>query len=199
MLFGQMSSSDPAADSRSPRGRIVLIAALLIAVAVVGAALYFADVIRPSARAELRAREQLLQLGAALKQYVTAHDGALPDEVPASAAPVAAQAMYRAVTPAGERLRYESFGERVVAWTEPDASGRRLVLLNSLDETEFVAAAQLDLNDQRRLDAGGGALNRVRKISVADDGEDAAGDDAPPATAESTTAPTTGPATHEAR
>ena len=150
----------------------------------------------PSAQA-VRQRQALLELGAALKQYATQHDGALPDQVPAGASPAAAGAIYRAVTPAGERLRYETFGERVVAWTDPDNSGRRLVLLNSLDEAEYVGAAQLDLGEQRRLDAGGDALNRVRKVSVAEEDEGEAGDDsdAAPTTAESITSPTTAPAT----
>jgi hypothetical protein len=108
--------------------------------------------------------------------------------------------MYRAVTPSGERLKYESFGERVVAWTEPDASGRRLVLLNSLDEAEYVAAAQFDLNEQRRLDAGGGALNRVRKVSIAEEDEKPVAEDptTAPTTSAAITAPATAPASSDA-
>jgi len=170
---------------------------LIVAVGMIGGALYLAGVIPPKGRAGLGARGQLLQLGAALRQYALANGEALPDQVPAAAASAGSSVMYRAVTPSGERLKYESFGERVVAWTEPDERGRRLVLLNSLDEAGYVPADQLDLNEQRRLDAGGGALNRVRKVSVSEEDDGEAADDgaAAPTTAQSTTSTATAPAT----
>jgi hypothetical protein len=182
------------------RVRLWIAAAVVIGLCILAPLIYLqTGLLRrpgPSAQA-VRQRQALLELGAALKQYATQHDGALPDQVPSGASPAAAGAIYRAVTPAGERLRYETFGERVVAWTDPDESGRRLVLLNSLDEAEYVAAAQLHLNEQRRLDAGGDALNRVRKVSVAEEEEDEAVDDSGEAstTAESTSSPTTAPGT----
>jgi len=194
-----MSDADSSGPGHSPRKRFWLAAGVVV-VAGVGAALYFADVAPTRNQAAGRARQQLLQLGSALKRYATAHDHALPDQVPAEAALAASSVMYRAVTPSGERLKYESFGERVVAWTEPDASGRRLVLLNSLDEAEFVPVAQLDLSEQRRLDAGSGALNRVRKVSIAEDDEEGSDDGAAePTSAESSTQPATSPATQSAR
>jgi hypothetical protein len=134
-------------------------------------------------------RQRLLELGAALKQYAAAHDNALPEEVPASAAQAAAGATYRAVTPSGERLRHESFGDRIVAWTEPDADGRRAVLLNSLDEVERVADADLNLTEQRRTD--GGPLNRVRIVTPEGEGE------ADEAEADPASEPATAPATTE--
>ena len=196
-----MSAAQPDGDSQQPRPRRGwgwVIVAAVIAVVVIGVALYLANALPRKGRADTRARSQLLQLGSALKQYATAHDNELPDQVPSSSSSSAL--MYRAVTPSGERLKYESFGERVVAWTEPDASGRRLVLLNSLDEVEYVAAAQFDLNEQRRLDAGGGALNRVRKVSIAEEDEKPVAEDptTAPTTSAAITAPATAPASSDA-
>ena len=194
-----MTAAD-SSQTRPARRKAFWLVAGVVVVAAVGAALVFFDVIPTRSQAAGRARQQLLQLGWALKQYATAHEGELPDQVPAEAALAASSVMYRAVTPSGERLRYESFGERVVAWTEPDAGGRRLVLLNSLDEAEYVAAAQFDLNEQRRLDAGGGALNRVRKVSIVEEDEEPAADDptTAPTTSAATTAPATAPASSDA-
>ena len=188
-------------NPRPPRRWAWVVMGLIVAVGMIGGALYLAGVIPPKGRAGLGARGQLLQLGAALRQYALANGEALPDQVPAMAGSAGSSVMYRAVTPSGERLKYESFGERVVAWTEPDERGRRLVLLNSLDEAGYVPADQLDLNEQRRLDAGGGALNRVRKVSIVEEDEEAASDEptTAPATAESTSAPTTAPATQSSR
>ena len=133
-------------------------------------------------------RQRLLELGAALKQYATAHDNALPERVPSSAADAAAGATYRAVTPSGERIRYQQFGDRIVAWTEPDAQGRRAVLLNSLDEVEFVADASLSLTDQRRTDND--PLNRVQIVEV-EGGDEDEPEESEPATAPAASAPAT--------
>lgn len=169
---------------------------LLILAIAAGAAWYFTKARQRQPQADPQARalhQQLLQIGVALKQYATANDNALPERLPPQAD--ASGVTYRAVTGAGERVRYVAFGDRIVAWTKPDGAGRRAVLLNSLDEVEFVPDANFDRVAQRRTDSG--ALNRVRIVDAAEPeggGGDEEEEEEPttePTTNPSTTAPTT--------
>jgi hypothetical protein len=194
------SQPTPPHDERDPvstaplrrRRRLWVAAAVVIGLCIL-VPLVILQTLRPPTTAgaspeQQQQHQRLLQLGAALKQYATAHDNALPEQVPPGAAGAAAGATYRAVTPSGERLRYEQFGDRIVAWTEPDAHGRRAVLLNSLDEVERVADANLNLTEQQRTD--GGALNRVRIVVSEGEGEFEE-EEAAPATASAASAPAT--------
>src|SRR5688572_19265710 len=76
MLFGGMTRIPSTGDERAPRKRVWPAAAVIVLVLAVGAALYFGGVFPRKGQAARRQHEQLLELGAALKQYATAHDNA---------------------------------------------------------------------------------------------------------------------------
>jgi hypothetical protein len=131
--------------------------------------------------------EQFRQLGAALQQYAGEHGNMLPEQITpelnlrdaagrpldiaailndsATGQPVA----YRVVTAAGERIGFEQYGERVIAWTGPNYRAQRAVLFNGMD-ARFLPDSTLDLTQQRSL--LGESLNRVQSMEAADEEED---------------------------
>ena len=89
--------------------------------------------------AALRQRQELLQLGAALRAYAEENEGALPEQLStdiplrdSACNPIDVRSLigdpdpisYRIVTVAAERLRYEPFGERFVAGLAPGSRRR---------------------------------------------------------------------------
>jgi hypothetical protein len=158
----------------------------------------------------LRQRQQLLTFGRALKQYADQHGGALPEQPPVeitlhddSGQPIDTAALladvtapgrrvtYRAVTESGERLRYAQYGERIVAWTDPNPKGLRFVLYNSLDDVALVRDEDFDPAEQRTRSAAG--LNRVRSVESAEPGGEGEESEEPDPTTAPATEPATGP------
>lgn len=138
---------------------------------------------RDSQDARLRQQGQRMQkLAATLKQSL-AEDRAFPAQLPASADPIGLDVatgkplIYQPITRAGDVIRFEEFGERIIAWT-PAASydGKRAVLTNDL-ALHLAADQQIDFDTQRiKIDD---PLGRARDKAADDEG---AGDEPDPAT-----------------